>query len=143
MKETKSKETLLQLLRQEAGYSRKQLSDISGISESLLKQLENGEKSINKISLDKAFKLAVIFGIPIEYFVDTSEIKISVRYMRYYLEVMEKVLDCSPINNRSEYYFPYSRWEDPYEKLETMYQKEIIEKLKLTMSQKAQDNDNE
>lgn len=143
MKETKSNETLLQLLREDAGYSRKQLSNISGISESLIKQLETGEKSINKISLDKAFKLAVIFGIPIEYFVDTSEIKFSIRHMRYYLEVMEKVLDCYPIDNKQKkYYIPYSTSDDPYEKLEEIFGKEI-EELKLAMSQKAKENEDE
>ena len=140
MKRTKLNETLLQELRENAGYSRKQLSDISGISESLIKQLETGVRNINKISLDKAFKLAVIFGIPIEYFVDTAEIRLSTRYMRYYVDVMEQMLDCYPANNRErKYYIPYSRSDDPYKKLDEMFRKEL-EELKLAISRKEQDN---
>lgn len=118
-KDLKQRKISLQELREDTGISQQQLALWTGLSLSAIKKLEAGKRDLNKISLETAFKLAVVLKVPIEFLVDPSDVKLNKKYVEYYKEVMDQVYDCYILKNKEDkYYIPYSENSDPYEILE-------------------------
>lgn len=105
---------ILRVLREEAGISQSQLAMRSGVSLSTIKKLESGERSINKASLETVYKFAVIFQVPIEYFVEYDKVPLKKIYKEYFRDVMENIDECYSIRNRS-HYVEYDEKVNPYE----------------------------
>ena len=123
----------LRTLRIEAGMSQEQLANKANVSKSMIKKLESGERSLNKVSLETIFKFAVIFEVPMEYFVETSEINLNIKYIDYFLDVMDEISRCYGVSHKKgKYYIPYDERKDPYEELEKIYKKEYEEAMEMT-----------
>lgn len=105
---------MLKYLREQAGISQNQLAMWSGVSSSMIRKLETGKRDINKVSLETIFKFAVIFQVPLEYFVEINRIQLKSAYKEYYSEVMQNLYQCYDVNNRP-YYVEYDEKTDPYE----------------------------
>lgn len=118
---------ILKTLREEAGISQSQLAMRSGVSISTIKKLESGERSINKVSLEMVCKFAVIFQVPIEYFVEYDKISLKNVYKQYFRDVMENIDECYNIRNRP-YYVEYDEKVDPYERDDYRVSKEMEDK---------------
>ena len=128
-KKHKYYDSLLQFLREDAGISQAKLARLAGVSLSTIKKLESGKRSLNKISLEMAFKFAVILQVPIEYFVDASNISLNQRFIEYYREVMNDIYKCySKSHKKDKDYIPYSEIGDPFEILNMIYEKELENK---------------
>lgn len=108
-----------------AGMSQEQLANRANVSKSMIKKLESGKRRFNKVALETIFKFAVIFEVPMEYFVETSEIDINIKYIDYFLEVMEEISTFYSISHRKDkYYIPYDERKDPFIELEKIYERE-------------------
>lgn len=97
----------LKFFREEAGISQSQLAIRSGVSLSLIKKLESGKRSLNKTSLEIIYKFAVILQIPMEYFVDTTQVQLKSSYKEYFGDVMDRIFLCYRIPS-----YPYDENRD-------------------------------
>lgn len=105
---------ILKEIREEKNISQSQLAMWSGVSKSMIKKLETDKRNLNKISLEMAYKFAVILQVPMEYFIDSSEIELNQNYIDYFDEVMENIVQCYPLRQNSSY-IRYSEKGDPYD----------------------------
>ena len=64
----------LQEFRVRAGYSQSGLAEATGISYSLIRNIEQGQKRIEGMSGEKLYKLALALGCRMEDFLDTSSL---------------------------------------------------------------------
>jgi len=64
----------LQEFRVRAGYSQSGLAEATGISYSLIRNIEQGQKRIGGMSGEKLYKLALVLGCRMEDFLDTGSL---------------------------------------------------------------------
>jgi len=64
----------LQELRIRAGYSQSGLAKAAGVSYSLIRNIEQGQKRIEGMSGEKLYKLALVLGCRMEDFLDTDNL---------------------------------------------------------------------
>ena len=62
----------LQELRKTAGLSQSQLAEKSGVSLSMIKDYEQGRRSLNGIGIARALPLARALGVSIEKLIDPN-----------------------------------------------------------------------
>lgn len=95
--------TILKDIREQAGISQNQLAQWSGVSASLIQKLENGQRSMNKVSLEIAYKFAVILQTPVEVFINVDSIPLNPTYKEYHEEIMSDILLCYEKKLRAQY----------------------------------------
>jgi len=64
----------LQEFRVRAGYSQSGLAKAAGVSYSLIRNIEQGQKRIEGMSGEKLYKLALVLGCRMEDFLDTGNL---------------------------------------------------------------------
>jgi len=64
----------LQELRERAGFSQSGLAEATGISYSLIRNIEQGQKRIGGMSGERLYKLALVLNCRIEDFLDTGSL---------------------------------------------------------------------
>lgn len=128
---------ILKRLRIDAGFSQVQLSRYTGISVSTIRKLESGERNLNKISLENAFKISVVLQFPMEYLLNTTNIKLNKRYLEYWKEYCENMFECfSYSHGQDKEYVKYSDIGNPYEILERIWEEELEKSFREELDEK-------
>ena len=63
------------------------------ISLSMIKKLESGERKINKLSLEKAFLLAMTLRVPLELLIDEENVELKRSQEDYYRELTACIVE--------------------------------------------------
>ena len=84
---------MLKELRDRVGISQRQLQKMTGISLSMIKKLESGERKINKLSLEKAFLLAMTLRVPLEMLIDEELIELKRSQEDFYHELTACIVE--------------------------------------------------
>lgn len=84
---------MLKYLRENAGISQQQLQKMTGISLSMIKKLESGERNLNKLSLEKAFLLAMTLKVPLEMLIDEGTIELKRSQEDFYRELTACIVE--------------------------------------------------
>jgi len=64
----------LQKLRERAGFSQSSLAKVAGVSYSLIRNIEQGQKRIGGMSGERLYRLALVLNCRIEDFLDTNSL---------------------------------------------------------------------
>ena len=66
-------ETRLGYYRKECGITQERLAEDTGISKSLIRHIESGDRKIEKMSYDKIQKLSKVLGVEIKDLLEREE----------------------------------------------------------------------